>query len=181
MRSTSPGMMRLTGLLAALSLCVLTGCGLYRFGAASLYPLDVKTVHVPVFESESFRRNLGERLTEAVIKEIESKTPYKVVGDANADSTLVGRIVEDRKRVTVENRNDDVREAETSLIVQVTWTKRDGALLAQNNLLRIDPVTLGVLGSSALVPEVGQSVTTAQQTAIRRIAQQVVGLMEAPW
>jgi hypothetical protein len=45
-----------------------------------------------MFESTSFRRNLGERLTEAVVK--RSKTePYKVVSDPNADSVLTGRIV----------------------------------------------------------------------------------------
>ena len=57
-----------------------SGCAAYRFGAASLYPPDIQTVYVPVFESNSFRRNLSELLTEAVCKEIELKTPYKVVG-----------------------------------------------------------------------------------------------------
>jgi len=31
------------------------------------------------------------------------------------------------------------------------------------------------------VPEVGQSVETAQQEAIQRIATQIVSLMEKPW
>ena len=37
------------------------GCACYRFGAATLYPPDIHTVYVPVFESDSFRRGLGER------------------------------------------------------------------------------------------------------------------------
>ena len=41
---------------------------------------DVSTVYVPMIESGSYRRDLGERLTEAVAKQIELKTPYKVVG-----------------------------------------------------------------------------------------------------
>ena len=73
------------------------GCAGYRFGAASLYPPDIQTVYVPVFESNSFRRNLGEWLTEAVCKEIELKTPYKVVGTPNADSVLTGKITSDTK------------------------------------------------------------------------------------
>ena len=32
-----------------------------------------------------------------------------------------------------------------------------------------------------LVPEMGQSSATAQQVAIDRLAEQIVGLMEAPW
>ena len=41
-----------------------SGCATpYQIGNRSLYPQDVHTVYVPIFESDSFRRNLGERLT----------------------------------------------------------------------------------------------------------------------
>ena len=171
----------ITALLAGLALVVL-GCAPYRVGTATLYPSDVATVHVPIFESDSFRRNLGERLTEAVCKRIESETPYKVVRSGNADSVLSGRILHDRKRVLVENRNDDVREVETSLYVVVTWTKRDGTLIAQNAMIPVDPsLSVDVLGLSSVVPETGQSIATGHQKAIDRLAAQVVGMMETPW
>jgi hypothetical protein len=161
---------------------IISGCAPYRVGTQSLYPADVATVHVPIFESDSFRRNLGERLTEAVAKQIEDETPYKVVRSGTADSTLTGRIIHDRKRVLIENRNDDVREVETSLYVQVTWTKRDGTLIAQNAMIPVDPaMTIDVLGLSSVVPETGQSITTGHQKAIDRLAAQIVGMMEAPW
>jgi hypothetical protein len=35
--------------------------------------------------------------------------------------------------------------------------------------------------SADLIPEVGQSVATSQQQAIQRLAQEIVGTMEAPW
>jgi hypothetical protein len=171
--------------IAALFACFAlsaTGCAPYRVGTASLYPADVATVHVPIFESDSFRRNLGERLTEAVAKRIESETPYKVVRSGAADSTLKGRIIHDRKRVLIENRNDDVREVETSLYVQVTWAKSDGTLIAQNVLIPVDPgLTVDVVGLSSVVPETGQSIATGHQKAIERLAAQIVGMMEAPW
>ena len=78
------------GFLLPLLFC---GCAGYQIGNQSLYPLEIHTVYVPMFQSNSFRRNLGERLTEAVVKEIEKRTPYKVVSDPNADSVLTGRIV----------------------------------------------------------------------------------------
>ena len=59
--------------VAMVGLAVLAGCASYRVGNASLYPPHIRTVYVPVFESASYRRNLGERLTEAVMKEIEAK------------------------------------------------------------------------------------------------------------
>ena len=82
------------------------GCAGYQLGNQSLYPSDIKTVFVPVFECDSFRRNLGERLTEAVVKEIERKTPYKVVGSPDADSILAGRIITERKGVLSETINE---------------------------------------------------------------------------
>lgn len=173
--------MRLAALLIIATFVAGAGCAPYRIGAASLYPSDISTVHVPMFESESFRRNLGERLTEAVAKRIENESNYKLVRSGNADSVLTGRIVEDRKRTLVENTNDDVRETELTVIVQVTWSRRDGTVLAQG-YIPIDPgMAVDVTGAAPVVPEVGQSIATGQQKAIDRLAAQIVGLMEAPW
>src|SRR5687767_13180635 len=101
--------MRRTLILTAIALLCGSGCAAYRFGNESLYAPDVTTVYVPMIESDSFRRDLGERLTEAVIKEIEAKTPYKVVGTPDADSILGARLINQRKHVTIENPNDDPR------------------------------------------------------------------------
>src|SRR5687767_14906756 len=86
----------------------LGGCAGYQLGNGTLYRTDIRTVYVPMFESDSFRRNLGERLTEAVVKEIENKTPYKVLSDPGAaDSVLRGHLVSERKAVLAENRFDE--------------------------------------------------------------------------
>ena len=80
-------------------LLAVSGCAAYRFGAASLYPPDIHTVYVPVFQSNSFRRNFSELLTEAVCKQIEEVTPYKVVGTPDADSVLTVKLTNETKRV----------------------------------------------------------------------------------
>lgn len=168
--------------LCVLSLTVLsTGCAGYRFGATSLYPPDVQTVFVPMFESDSLRRGLGERLTEAVVKEIELKTPYKVVSEPDADSVLTGRIVNDIKRVTVEDRYDQQRENEITLLAEVSWVDRRGDLIGSRGNLPIPESLLTLAGTGKAVPEFGQSIATAQQQAIDRMAEQIVSLMETPW
>ena len=86
------------------ALALLGGCAGYQIGNQSLYPVNIRTVYVPMFQSASFRPYLGERLTEAVMKEIELKTPFKVVSDPNADSTLSGRIVGEGKEVLIGSR-----------------------------------------------------------------------------
>ncbi len=165
----------------ALALSAWAGCAGYQIGSYTLYPADIHTVYVPVFASSSFRRQLGERLTEAVIKEIELKTPYKVVGDANADSILSGRITGETKRVLVENRFDEPREVETNLQVQVQWLDRQRNIIRQMEPVPVPPELVRITESATLIPEVGQSVAVAHQQAIHRLAEQIVSMMEAPW
>lgn len=165
-------------ILGILLLLLAPGCAGYRFGNGTLYAPDIHTVYVPMFESDSFRRNLGERLTEAVVKEIELKTPYKVVNSPDADSVLTGRLINESKRVIIEDANDQPRESEVNFVVHVSWSDRKGDLIAADHQVQV-PVELAQSGK--LIPEYGQSVATAQQQAIDRLARQIVQLMEAPW
>jgi hypothetical protein len=167
--------------LAAVGVVALGGCAGYRFGAASLYPPDIQTVYVPVFESNSFRRNLSEWLTEAVCKEIEAKTPYKVVGSPQADSVLTGKLTSDTKRVVIEDKFDYPRETEVAMAVEIRWVNRKGDLLNQVTTVPIPQDLVTLSGTGMLVPEFGQSVSTAQQQAIQNMAAQIVSLMEMPW
>lgn len=166
---------QLIGLVLALLMATLTiGCAGYQIGARTLFRPDIRTVSVPVFQSDSYRRYLGERLTEAVVKEIESRTPYKVVQSPAADSVLTGRLLTDYKRVLSEDRNDAPRNLEVALRVEVSWTDRRGQdLTPAGALLFAD--------NANFIPEAGQSITTAQQAAIDRLAQQIVSRMELTW
>ena len=157
------------------------GCAAYRFGAASLYPPDIQTVYVPIFESNSFRRNLSEQLTEAICKQIELVTPYQVVGSPDADSVLTGKLVSDTKRVVIEDAYDQPRETEVNMAVEVRWINRRGDLINQATAVPLpaDLVTLSAPGT--VVPEFGQSVSTAQLQSIQRLAVQIVSMMEMPW
>lgn len=175
-RGLSPGVV-LGGLLGLL----VAGCATYQVGNRTLYPPHIRTVYVPMFESDSYRRGLGEQLTEAVMKEIESKSPYKVVGTPNADSVLSGRIVSETKRVLVEDPYDNPRELEVGLQVEVRWTDCRGDEVQPMGAVPL-PSELAVVGGTAtLIPEIGQSVAVAQQTAIQRLAEQIVAMMETPW
>ncbi|NDC62861.1 MAG: hypothetical protein EBZ59_02495 [Planctomycetia bacterium] len=170
-------------LLAMLLLC--GGCAGYRFGNNTLYAPNVRTVYVPVFQSDSFRTtpgiDMGQRLTEAVCKEIERRTPFKVVGSADgADSVLTGRIVADTKRMVVESPTDQSRQVEMNIQVLVTWADRGGAVLSSGSV-PLPAASVDVGQAAMLVPEFGRSVVSTQQEGIVKMAQQIVGLMEEPW
>lgn len=171
----------LAHLLGALLALMASGCAGYQLGAGSLYRPEIRTVHVPVFESDSFRPFLGERLTEAVIKQIELETPYKVVGSPDADSVLVGRVVDERKRVIGETKNDDARFVGTDMIVTVNWYDRRGEALMPEFGFALAPLTFFTASSGDYVPEAGQSLATAHQESIERIARQIVQQIEVRW
>ena len=169
-------------LVAAILLC--SGCAGYRFGNNTLYAPNVRTVYVPVFQTDSYRVtpgiDLGERLTEAVCKEIEKRTPFKVVGDPAADSVLTARVVADTKRMVVKSPTDQSRMVEMNIQVLVTWADRGGAVLA-TGAVPLPAASVDVGQAAVLVPEYGRSVVSTQQEGIVKMAQQIVGLMEEPW
>src|SRR5688500_3323224 len=90
--------------LLALGTLLVSGCAGWRVGNQTLYRPDIRTVYVPPVDSGSFRRNLGERLTEALVKELELKSSYKVVADPDADSILRCAIITETKTVITETR-----------------------------------------------------------------------------
>ncbi len=174
----------LAAIACALAITIPAGCAGYRVGNNTLYAPNVRTVYVPMVQSESFRTtpgvDLGERLTEAICKEIEKRTPFKVVGDPNADSVLTTRIVADTKRMVVESPTDQSRQVEMNMQALVTWADRGGSVLASGNV-PMPAASVDVGQAAMLVPEFGRSVVTTQQEAIVKMAQQIVGLMEEPW
>ncbi len=168
-------------LLSACTLTSLAGCAGYQVGPGSLYRSDVYSVYVPVFESDSLRRNLGEQLTEAVIKQIELKTPYKVVSRADADSVLSGRILQDYKYVVAENINDDPRDIEVEFQIEVSWRDRRGDLISETYTYGLPSSIVEFGQAAALIPEGGQSVATSHLVAIEALAEQIVSRMEVSW
>ncbi len=119
----------------AIAVLSATGCAGYRMGVRSMYRQDIRTVHVPIIRSDSFRPDLGVRLTEAVCKEIEDRTPYKIADASNSDSTLNCRITFDSKRVVTETTDDDPRDLRVTMVAEVNWTDRIGNVLMENRFL----------------------------------------------
>ncbi|HUY34595.1 MAG TPA: LPS assembly lipoprotein LptE [Pirellulales bacterium] len=156
-----------------------SGCAGYHVGAASLYPPDVHTVYVPVIVSLSYRRYLGERLTEAVVKRIEEVTPFKVVHypPPRADSVLTCQIVSESKSMVMTSPTSEMREGQIAFQITVTWTGRNGSELKQDTAVPLPTINQ----SSNMFPELGQSITTSQQQTIDKLAKQIVGMMETPW
>jgi hypothetical protein len=152
----------------ALAAAVLSGCD--SFGHFTIlgyttrpnYDAGIRTVYVPVFKSliltDSTRRTLPEDVTRAVIREIESKTPYKVVSDrCAADTELTGNLISLTKNLLNRNQLNEIREAEIVLTVGIVWKDlRTGEILSKP---RKGPTALPTPGIPALdIPDAGSAV-----------------------
>ena len=168
-------------LTIASPLAAALGCAGYRMGARTLYPPDIETVYVPIIESNSYRRNLGEWLTEAVVKQIEKDTPFKVVNTPEADSVLSCRIISDTKRIAMESSTDEGRELQVGWQVSVNWVDRKGDIIKPEQQIPAPQALNTIQDGASMFPEIGQSITTAQQTSIERLARQIVSMMESAW
>ena len=151
-----------------------SGCAGYHLGNQFLYNSSIRSVNVMMFESDSGRRFLGQRLTEAVVKEIELSTPLTITDPQIADSFVRGRLIRDVKQVVGENVNDEPRTIRAAWVVEVDWVDRAGVPLMQRRLVRINR-------DAEFVPEGGQSISTAQQRIIEHVARDVVSQMQSPW
>ena len=155
----------------------LAGCG-YMVGGG-FDPL-VRSVEVPIFETKSFRRGIEVQLTEAVHKQIQLRTPFRLV-KCDADTRLSGRVIDLRKSVLGETRQDDPRELQVNLVVEVIWEDLRGGRILAEQQVPIGPELLSLRSQAEFAPEVGQSLATATQQSMNQLARQIVNLMETPW
>lgn len=167
-----------------LSIVLLQGCigfGGYQTGVRSLFGPDIQTVYVPLVEADPTRRHIAERLTEAISKRIEERSPYKVVGRSSADSVLECRIVEKNQRVSLVDHFNDPRQKSGELSLEVQWRDRRSQDLRQFDALSWNERATQVTANDVMSAEFGHSLLTSEQKQIDRLADQIVGMMELPW
>ena len=130
--------------LTALAVAVLplSGClseghlDLLGYTTKPLYDANIRTVYVPIFKNTTFRDSIRQgiefNLTRRVIEEIETKSHYKVVSDPScADTELLGSIVMVSKGLLNVNPNNEIRQGETLMNVEIIWRdRRTGELLS---------------------------------------------------
>lgn len=166
--------------IAAIFLCGgILGCGEGGFSGYSndwVYPSDIQTVYVEMFDSMSFRRGHEYILTDAIMKRLEAETPYKIVSDRDvADTVLSGQITSISSGVLSGERfTGTPLEKETIMRVAVSWKNlKTGELLINNET---------VVGSATYSDRLaGQDFEYSANLAANRAAVRVVELMEKGW
>lgn len=198
-------------LAALLAGCVNGELNLLGYSTAPPFDPNVRTVYVPVFKNLAFvttpHRGIEVDVTEAVVRELGNRrSPIRVTSDpANADTELVGTIIDLQKIVLNRNNQNYTRELELVLTAEVVWRDlRTGRILTGGRVKPAAPPeafdpslppppdappppfaapgqAARIVAVGRAIPELGESNASAQKKAVDQMAEYVVNLMEKPW
>lgn len=135
---------------------------------------DIRTVHVEMFHSKEFRRELEFRLTESIIKRIEMDTPYRIGPKSTADALLTGEVLRVQNRVFGNDFDTDLpREIGSSVVVRFQLQDmRTGEILVDRPRF---------VFQASYIPPVGETFETGMTRALDGMAEQIVETMETSW
>ncbi len=148
------------------------GCSGYS--SRSLYPEDIKSVYIEMFENTTFWRDIEYDLTDAVAKRVEADTPYKIISDRNkADTILSGKIAGvSNSPLTLEPETGRPLETQAEVFASFTWKDlRTGQYLAQD--------TISATASFSNFQD--QGFDYASKVAANKLAERIVEQMQVGW
>ena len=124
------------GLLLAIPFFLLTGCGYHTVGSAAHLPASVRTLAVPVFTTRAQAFHTEFAFTQAVIRELNTRTKYQIINhdSSDADATLHGIILtEAASPLTYDSTSGQTSSYLITITARVTLTAHDGRVLYQND------------------------------------------------
>jgi outer membrane lipopolysaccharide assembly protein LptE/RlpB len=119
-------------------LALLTGCGYHTAGSATHIPGNVRTIAVPVFATHAQAYHTEMALTQAVVRELNTRTRYRVVtgSSADADAVLSGTLLtQSSAPLTYDSTTGETSSYVVTIMVKVVLTQRNGRVLYQNDAL----------------------------------------------
>lgn len=165
----------LVGLIIAMYVAI-CGCSEMKgYSNETLYPDEIRSVYVEMFDNQSFRRGVEYELTDALAKRIEAETPYKIISNRDrADSVISGQISQiSESALSTERQSGLALEKEVQLRAVVSWKNlKTGELLIENKT---------VSAAATYSQWQNQSFGYASSIAANNLARRIVGLMEKQW
>lgn len=146
------------------------------FAAASPFPEKYKTIALPIFRNRSYQRNFEFDLAEALQKEIEVSTPYRVVSEASADTALRGTITAvDLVPLSKDPSTGLVGEMMVRVRVDFEWVDlRSGQRIVGRE---------GLESSALFVPSypAREPLELGRFAAVEGLARELVGALQSNW
>ncbi|MGE3108426.1 MAG: LPS assembly lipoprotein LptE [Phycisphaerales bacterium] len=168
----------IAGALAA-ALGVMWGCSsdpTRGYAFTSAHDSGITTVYVPTFRNTTFSHGLEVDLTDAIIKEIKSTTPWRVVSQGDAEASLSGTIVESSLRPLSYARTSGlVQEMGVTLTIEFDFKDtRTGRVIASRR---------NFSATESFVPArgVGERLEVGEHAGVQELARAVVAELRSGW
>jgi hypothetical protein len=161
---------RFAALIVASLLPLLAGCAGYR--TDPLFPPGMNKIAVPVFDNETYFRQVELDLTRSVCDELRVRPGIDIVAEADADVILRGTIRNISQSVLKisDRRRPDEESATTSVTCELVEARTGRPLKAFSVSERVDFVLL-----------TGEGLQTAQREAYYNLARKIVFELESDW
>ena len=124
--------------LALAPLLFLTACGYHTVGPATHIPASVRTLAVPTFTTRVQALHTEFVFTQAIIRELNTRTRYRIVNsaDADPDATLTGTILtQSASPLTYDSPSGQTSSYLITITAHIVLTARDGRVLYENAAL----------------------------------------------
>jgi hypothetical protein len=146
----------------------------YAWGDA--YRDEVGSIAVPIFENQTFARDLGLDLAEAVLKQVQFRTPWEPAPRSRAQTVLNGAVTGFELRQLARDRNTGlVAELAVVLTVSFEWIdSRTGEVLVSRRRL--------VVGESFVPAQAaGEPLEAGRAAAVEEAAREIVEALRSSW
>lgn len=124
--------------LSLLLLLSALGCGYHQAGSSTHLPTSIRTLAVPFFTTHSQAFRTETAFTQAVVRELNTRTRYRILTEAgtDADATLVGTVLSQSVApLTYDSTSGQTSSYLVTITARVLLTARDGTILYRNDSL----------------------------------------------
>jgi outer membrane lipopolysaccharide assembly protein LptE/RlpB len=117
---------------------LLAGCGYHTVGSSAHLPPNIRTIAVPVFATHVLAYHTEMALTQAVVRELDTRTNRRVLtaNTGDADAVLSGTVLtQTNVPLTYDSSSGETSSYVVTITVKVVLTARDGRVLYRNDAL----------------------------------------------
>jgi len=161
------------------SAALLAGCSATStegYAATSPFPTIYRSVSLPIFRNDTMMRGFDRDLADALVKQVEQSTPYKVRSEASADTILRGTITSiDLLELSKDPNTGLANEMMVRMRVDFEWVdlKTGKRIVARE----------GVESSALFVPSypAREPLELGRFAAVEQLARDLVAAMQSKW
>ncbi|MEE2912985.1 MAG: LPS assembly lipoprotein LptE [Planctomycetota bacterium] len=146
------------------------------YSSSSLYPKQYQSIAIPIFQNTTMTRDIEFMLTDAIVKEIQTRSPYRVVDKHAAQTLLSGTVTATSLRTLSRSQTTGLdNEVLFKVVVDFEWLDQiSGKRIAGRKNFASSAVFMPSRPSSEPL-EIGQF------AVVQQLASDIVDQMQASW